>query len=108
MERVLFANESGEEMAAEVMAPVPLPVRRPPSVVEPVPPKPTETEVVPMTLPCPFAKRTDEAREEIAKALEVAAPPAARFASERQLFPIAKQPAAIVRPELKVEVAVPV
>ena len=42
MERVLEENESGAETVAEVRAPVPLPVRRPPRVVEPVPPKVVE------------------------------------------------------------------
>ena len=38
MERVLPVNDRGEETTADVSAPVPLPVKRPPRVVEPVPP----------------------------------------------------------------------
>ena len=72
IDRVLFAKLKGPEKSEDVTPPVPFPVRRPPSVVEPVPPKPTETDVVPMTLPWALAKRMDEARLEIANVVEVA------------------------------------
>ena len=72
IERVLFAKESGPEKRDEVTCPVPFPVRRPPKVVEPVPPKPTETVVVPMTLPWPFPKRMEFAMVEMARLVVVA------------------------------------
>jgi hypothetical protein len=72
IERMFPENASGPETIAEVRAPVAFPVRRPPSVVEPVPPNATEMEVVPMTLPCAFAKRSEEAMVEMAKVVEVA------------------------------------
>ena len=50
MESVLFANESGPEIMAEVIEP-PAPARSPPSVVEPVPPKLTARVVVPLVIP---------------------------------------------------------
>ena len=51
MERVLLVNESGPVIDAEVTAPVPLPVRRPPRVVEPVPPMFTPSVVDAERLP---------------------------------------------------------
>ena len=59
MERVLPLNESGPVIPAEVTPPVPFPVRRPPRVVEPVPPKKVESEVVPETAPPAPAKRRE-------------------------------------------------
>ena len=57
MESVLFANDKGPEKSAEVTCPVPFPVRRPPRVVEPVPPKLVESVVVPMTEPLLLVRR---------------------------------------------------
>ena len=62
IESVLRENVSGEEMRAEVMAPVPLPERMPESVVEPVPPTFTasvevEVSAVPLKYTgCPLVK----------------------------------------------------
>ena len=50
-ERVLFEKVSDGSIVALVSAPVPLPERMPPSVVEPVPPKLTARVVVPATMP---------------------------------------------------------
>lgn len=72
IDRVLLAKERGPEKSEEVTCPVPFPVRRPPRVVEPVPPKPTETVVVPMTEPFPLVKRREFAMLEIANVVEVA------------------------------------
>jgi len=51
---------------------VPFPVRRPPKVVEPVPPKPTETVVVPMTPPVELVKRSEFWIDEMANVVDVA------------------------------------
>ena len=66
MARVLPENVRGPVTVAAVSEPVPLPVRRPPSVVEPVPPlatervpvrRPTLIEEVATTLPCALVER---------------------------------------------------
>ena len=67
-----MAKERGPEKSDDVTPPVPFPVRRPPSVVEPVPPKPTETVEVPMTLPWPLPKRMEFAMVEMARLVVVA------------------------------------
>jgi hypothetical protein len=66
MERVLAEKLRGPETTAEVTAPVPFPVRRPPKVVEPVPPKEVATVVVAMTPPVELVKRRALVIEEIA------------------------------------------
>src|SRR3954466_11389600 len=60
MESVLFANDSGPLTNADVSWPVPLPVSKPPSVVEPVPPKLTASVVEPTTLPFASVVRMEE------------------------------------------------
>ena len=72
MERVFPENERGEEMVAEVTWPVPLPVRRPPKVVEPVPPKLVASVVVPMTGPELLVYRREEVIDVTARLVEVA------------------------------------
>ena len=67
MESVFPENARGPETDAAVTAPVPLPVKRPPSVVEPVPPCPTPrvpvmklkpTEVVATIFPVASVERS--------------------------------------------------
>ena len=72
MESVLAENESGPETIAEVTCPVPLPVKSPPSVVEPVPPKEVAMVVVAMTLPCAFANKIELVMLVIARLVVVA------------------------------------
>ena len=74
MVSVLFANERTlvGEKRSEVTPPVPFPVKMPPRVVEPVPPKEVERVVVPMTEPEEFANRSEEAIEVIARLVVVA------------------------------------
>ena len=71
-ESVLPLKRRGPEIVAAVMAPVPFPVRSPPKVVEPVPPKEVETVVVAMTEPVLLVKRRLLVIFEIAKLVEVA------------------------------------
>ena len=59
---VLLENVSVEPMVAEVTGPVPLPVRMPPRVVEPVPPKFTESEEELITCPAELVVRRALAR----------------------------------------------
>jgi hypothetical protein len=73
MERVFPVNESGEEIAAEVTCPVPLPERMPPKVVLPVPPKLVARVEEPMTEPLLLVVRIAEATFEIARLVVVAA-----------------------------------
>ena len=72
MERVFPVNDKGPFTIAEVICPVPFPVRRPPKVVEPVPPRLVASVVVPMTPPVELVKRSDEVMDEIARVVEVA------------------------------------
>ena len=87
---------SGPDTIALVMAPVPLPVRRPPSVVEPVPPKLTASVVVPLTTPVEFANRIEFWIPEIVRLLvdavdekKLVAVRAVEEAKLRKLLPIA-------------------
>ena len=72
IESVFPENERGPVTEAEVIAPVPLPVRRPPRVVLPVPPKFTATVVEPITDPFALANKSEFAMVEMAKLVEVA------------------------------------
>ena len=81
MESVFPENESGPETVAAVSEPVPLPVSRPPSVVEPVPPFPTPKvpvrrlvpiEVVATTAPEALVERRELGREVMAREVVVA------------------------------------
>ena len=72
MERVLVEKLRGPETTAEVTCPMPFPVKRPPNVVDPVPPKLVVSVVEPMTEPFALAKRKEEAMEEMARLVEVA------------------------------------
>lgn len=58
-ESVFAANESPLPIVALVSAPVPLPVKMPPRVVEPVPPKFTARVEVPATTPVEFVTRRE-------------------------------------------------
>ena len=71
MESVLPLKESGPETVADVIAPVPLPVRRPPSVVEPVPPKAVVRVVVPRTEPLLLVYRSEDGMLVMANDVEV-------------------------------------
>ncbi|MEK7516476.1 MAG: hypothetical protein AAB562_02665, partial [Patescibacteria group bacterium] len=62
-ESELPAKERPEPIDAEVTAPVPLPLNKPPSVVLPVPPKPTERVVVETILPFASVVRRAERRK---------------------------------------------
>jgi len=108
MDKVFAEKLRGPETIAAVRAPVPFPVRRPPKVVEPVPPKLVASVVEPMTEPLPFVVKMEDVIFVMAKFEEVAAPPLARLPRVRQELPIAKQPEESVTPWFKVEVAVPV
>src|SRR6266404_2255551 len=57
MVSVLPVNDSGAARMAEESEP-PAPIRSPPSVVLPVPPKLTAREVVPLTIPVPLVNRS--------------------------------------------------
>src|SRR4051812_20336333 len=59
MESVVPSNERGPETDAELMVP-PLPIKIPPSVVDPVPPNGTESVVEPTTLPLASVVRMEE------------------------------------------------
>src|SRR3989344_5520320 len=60
---VLPANESPEPIEALVTGDVPFPVKMPPKVVEPVPPKLTASVVLPTTFPLVSVVRIEEVIE---------------------------------------------
>ena len=66
-------NESGAVRMAEASDP-PAPIRSPPSVVEPVPPKATERVVVPLVSPVLSVKRREFCTEEIIRFVVEAVP----------------------------------
>lgn len=72
IESELPEKTSGEETVAEVSGPVPLPVRIPPRVVEPVPPKLVARVVVAMMEPVELAKRSEEVIPVMARLVVVA------------------------------------
>jgi hypothetical protein len=72
MERVLAEKSKGPETMAEVTCPVPLPVRRPPRVVDPVPPKLVAMVEEATTAPTALPKWKALVMEVTAKEVEVA------------------------------------
>jgi len=87
MESVFPENESGPETVAAVSEPVPLPVSRPPRVVEPVPPFPTPRvpvrRLVPMEVVATMAPEELVERRELGRPESVTVPVAVMFAAER-------------------------
>ena len=71
---MLPEKSKGPETIAEVTCPVPFPVRRPPRVVLPVPPKLVASVVVAMTEPSAFVVRSAEGTPEMANCEVVALP----------------------------------
>ena len=72
IESVLAENKSGPETIAEVTCPVPFPVKSPPKVVEPVPPKLVAIVVEPITEPFALVVRMEEAMLVMARFVVVA------------------------------------
>jgi hypothetical protein len=106
IESVLLVKDKGPEMTAEVTCPVPLPVKRPPRVVEPVPPRLTATVVVPMTEPLELVKRSELVMFAIARFVVVAACALKLPATVVELFtksePVVVAPPLIVSPVMAV------